>query len=96
MKRIELKEVKKLNEEMFGVLTRHNESVLKAIEKVKKVVGLDFHINPLPAFEIIRKEEGNYLDDGNTPTEGYEWIAYWAFSINHQPVNGFNYNSVSY
>lgn len=91
---IELTDVKKLNEEIFNTFTRHHEKILSVIKTLNKCLTDDFEINTDLFFEIRRKDETVYEDDGNTKAKGVEWSATWAFPLNKRKKEEYYWGSI--
>ena len=92
--RFKLSEIKKLNPEMFGILTDHNDAIALAMAKINSVIPFGIKIEMDYFFDIIRADNTDYLNDGNTETKGYTWSAYWAFPLNGHKKDEYSVSSI--
>lgn len=92
--RFSLPEIEKSNPEMFKIITEHNNAIAEAIVGINKVTPANFQIETDYYFEILRSDNVDYKNDGNTQTKGYNWSAYWAFPLNGHKKSEYDIGSI--
>jgi len=94
MNTVELKDVKELNNQMFELITRHNDKIRTAIKGINKVLPKDSQIDEDCFFEIYTNHIEAFATDGNTRVPGREWSVYWSFPVAGQTKKDFYKGSI--
>lgn len=92
---VELANVKEYNEEMSNIFHEHDTQIRKRISDINKLFPSDFKINEDCFFEIYRKDEDAYKNDGSTKTEGATWSALWVFPLNNHEKKDYYLGSIN-
>lgn len=94
MKNLTLKDVNKLNKEMFNTLSNYHAGLISFMETLAhSVTESKINVDNRCTW-IERKDSNSYLDDGSTETPGFDWSATWIFPLNNHKIDEYDDHSV--